>query len=157
MSAPYVSGIAILVWSQNPDLTPAEVKQRIVSTSEPIPALVSKTANSGRANAYDALLNRIAAPQSPIVLSAAFTKKVVTLDGFGFLSGSSVIEANGATLSPVNYDDSFALANGTLTRLTAKIGKAPLKLAFPKGQQVMVTVFNPTTGERSAQFVTVRF
>jgi subtilisin family serine protease len=157
MSTPYVTGIAVLLWSHEPSLTPAEVKQRIVSTSEPIPALVSKTANSGRANAYDALINRIAAPRSPIVLSTEFTKKVVTLDGFGFLSGSSVIEANGVPLSPVDYDDSFALANGTLTRLTAKIGKKPMKVAFPKGQQVMVTVFNPTTGERSAQFVTTRF
>ena len=157
MSTPYVSGIAALLWSHEPSLTPAEVKQRIVSTSEPIPALVSKTANSGRANAYDALINRIAAPRSPIVLSAEFTKKAVTLDGFGFLSGSSVIEANGVPISPVNYDDSFALANGTLTRLSAKIGKKPMKVAFPKGEQVRVTVFNPTTGERSGQFVTTRF
>ena len=157
MSTPYVTGIAVLLWSHEPSLTPADVKQRIVSTSEPIPALVSKTANSGRANAYDALINRIAAPRSPIVLSAEFSKKAVTLDGFGFLSGSSVIEANGVPISPIDYDDSFALSNGTLTRLTAKIGKKPMKLAFPKGQQVMVTVFNPTTGERSAQFVTTRF
>lgn len=157
MSAPYVSGIAVLLWSHEPPLTPAQVKQRIVSTSEPIPALVSKTANSGRANAFNALTNRIAPPRSPIVLTATFTKKVVTLDGFGFLNGSAVIEVNGVALPTVDYDGSFALANGTLTRLTAKIGKKPMKATFPSGQFVSVTVFNPTTGERSAQFVTVRF
>ncbi|HSO76068.1 MAG TPA: S8 family peptidase [Blastocatellia bacterium] len=157
MSAPYVSGIAVLLWSHEPSLAPAQVKQRIVSTSEPIPALVSKAANSGRANAFSALTNRIAPPRSPIVLTASFTKKAVTLDGLGFLNGSAVIEVNGAALPTVAYDSSYALANGTLTRLTAKIGKKPMKAAFPSGLFVSVTVFNPTTGERSAQFVTVRF
>ncbi|MFY9610128.1 MAG: S8 family peptidase [Blastocatellia bacterium] len=157
MSAPYVSGIAVLLWSHQPSLTAALVKQRIVSTSEPIPALVSKVANSGRANAFGALTNRIAPPRAPIVLTASFTKKAVTLDGFGFLNGSAVIEVNGVALPSVTYDGSYALANGTLTRLTAKIGKKPMKATFPSGQFVSVTVFNPTTGERSAQFVTVRF
>lgn len=157
MAAPYVSGIAALLWSHEPSLTPAEVKQRIVSTSEPIPALVSKAANSGRANAFGALTDRIAPPRAPIVLAASFTKKAVTLDGFGFLNGSSVIEVNGVALPSITYDDSYALANGTLTRLTSKIGKKPMKATFPSGQFVSVTVFNPTTGERSAQFFTVRF
>jgi subtilisin family serine protease len=157
MSAPYVSGIAVLLWSHEPSLTPAQVKQRIVSTSEPIPALVSKAANSGRANAFNALTNRIAPPRSPIVLSASFTKKAVTLDGLGFLNGSAVIEVNGVALPTVAYDSSYALANGTLTRLSAKIGKKPMKTTFPSGLFVSVTVFNPTTGERSGQFLTVRF
>lgn len=157
MSTPYVTGLAVLLWSHEPSLTPDQVKQRIVSTSEPIPALASKVANSGRANAYDALINRIAPPQSPRVLRAAFTKKIVTLDGLGFLSGTTVIEVNGAALSTVDYDNSFALSNGTLTRLSCNLGKKPMKATFPKGVPVSVTVFNPTTGERSAQFVTTRF
>lgn len=115
------------------------------------------TANSGRANAYDALTNRIAPPQSPIVLRADFTKKVVKLDGFGFVSGSTVIEVNGLTLPSVDYDASYALSNGTLTRISSKLGKKPMKKTFPKGKFVFVTVFNPVTGERSAQFATARF
>ena len=91
------------------------------------------------------------------MLTARFTKKVVTLDGLGFLNGSAVIEVNGVALPTVSYDGSYALANGTLTRLTAKIGKKPMKTIFPSGLFVSVTVFNPTSGERSAQFMTVRF
>jgi hypothetical protein len=147
----------VLLWSHEPSLTPAEVKQRIVSTSEPTPALVSKVFKSGRANAYDALTNRIAPPRSPVVLLASFTKKVVTLDGFGFASGSTVIEVNGVALPTVDYDDSYALANGTITRLSSKLGKKPMKKTFPKGEFVVVSVFNPATGERSAQFRTGRF
>ena len=74
MSAPYVSGIAVLLWSHERSLTPAQVKHRIVSTSEPTPALASKAANSGRANAFNALTNQIAPPRSPMVLRASFTR-----------------------------------------------------------------------------------
>jgi len=42
MSTPYVSGIALLLWSHEPSLTPAQVKKRIIDTSEPLPSLVSK-------------------------------------------------------------------------------------------------------------------
>ena len=157
MSTPYVSGIAVLLWSHEPTLTPPEVKQRIIDTSEPLPSLVSILARSGRASAYGALINRIAPPQAPEVLGVSLTKKVVTIDGFGFVNGSSIIEVDGTPLSTVSYDDSFALANGTLTRLTAEIGKKPLKRAFPQGVPASVRVFNPATGERSLQFVKTRF
>lgn len=157
MAAPYVSGIAVLLWSHEPGLTPAQVKQRIIDTSEPLPSLVSRTVRSGRASAYAALINQFSPKQSPVVLGVLFTKRVVTVNGFGFENGSAVIEANGAQLSTVSYDNSFALANTTLTQLTADIGKKPLKKTFPLGVPVSVQVFNPTTGERSPQFTVTRF
>ncbi len=157
MSTPYVSGIAVLVWSQEPSLTPAEVKQRIVDTSEPLPSLVSLVARSGRASAYDALTNRIAPPKTPEVLGVQFTKRMVTINGFGFVDGSAIIEVDGTPLPTVSYDNSFALANGTLTQLTADLGKKPLKRTFPAGVAVSVRIFNPTTGEWSPRFTTARF
>ncbi len=157
MSTPYVSGIAVLLWSQDPSLTPAQVKQRIVDTSEPLPSLVSILARSGRASAYDALINRIPPPQVPEVLDVQFSKRVVTIDGFGFANGSAIIEVDGVPLPTVDYDSSFSLANGTLTQLTANLGKKPLRRTFPSGQQVSVQVFNPTTGERSPRFTVTRF
>lgn len=157
MSTPYVSGIAVLLWAHEPNLTPAEVKQRIIDTSEPIPSLVSMVARSGRASAYNALTNTIPARQAPEVINVQFTKRTVTVNGFGFISGSSVIEVDGVQLPAVNYDDSFALANGTLTQLTADLGKKPLKRTFPLGVAVSVKVFNPSTGESSDRFTTARF
>jgi len=157
MSTPYVSGIAVLLWSHEPSLTPAQVKQRIVDTSEPLPSLVSLVARSGRASAFDALTNRIAPPQTPAVLGVKFAKRAVTINGFGFVDGSAIIEVDGTPLPTVSYDNSFALANGTLTQLTVDLGKKPLKRIFPAGVQVSVDVFNPTTGERSPRFTTARF
>ena len=86
-----------------------------------------------------------------------FTKTTLTIDGFGFVNGSAVMEVDGAAAGDVQYDRSFALGNGSLTRLTVEMGKKPMKKKFPAGQQVGVTVFNPTTGERSARFLTARF
>lgn len=157
MAAPYVSGIAVLLWSRESSLTPAEVKQRIIDTSEPLPSLVSSVARSGRANAYHALLNTITPVQTPQVLAVHFTNKVVTIDGFGFLDGSAVIEVDGTQLPTVDYDGSFALKNGSLTRLSATLGKKPMKRTFPAGVQVAINVFNPTTGQRSPRFNTTRF
>jgi subtilisin family serine protease len=157
MSTPYVSGIAVLLWSNEPSLTPAQVKQRIIDTSQPLPWLVSMLARSGRASAYEALINRIPPVQPPEVLGVHFSKKVVTIDGFGFANGSSIIEVDGQSLPTVDYDSSFSLANGTLTQLRANLGKKPLKRTFPLGVQVSVSVFNPLTGERSSQFLKTRF
>ncbi len=150
MSTPHVSGIAVLLWSREPSLTPAQVKQRIVDTSDPLPSLVSLVARSGRANAYSALINRIVPAQSPVVFAPAqLTKKWVTLNGFGFINGSAIVEVNGTPLPAPEYDSSFVLANGTLTQLSIFLGKKPLKRTFPAGVAVSVDVFNPTTGERS--------
>jgi subtilisin family serine protease len=156
MSTPYVSGIAVLVWSQNPDFTPAEVKQRIVDTSEPLDDLVSRVARSGRASAYDALVNRIAPPRSPQVLKVTFSKKWLTIDGFGFANGASVVEVDGAGLPTPDYDSAYSLANGTLTQLNVYLGKKPMRRTFPSATPVQITVFNPSTGER-ASFTAVRF
>ena len=158
MATPYVSGIAVLLWAQDSSLTPAQVKQRIIDTSEPLNSLASQVARSGRASAYAALTNTIAPPQSPVIEGRpSFTKHSVTLDGFGFVNGSSVIEVNGTPLDGITYDGSFALANGTLTRLVAELGKKPLKRAFPIGAQVTVDVMNTATGQRSPQVTTARY
>lgn len=158
MSTPYVSGIAVLLWSMDPSLTPAQVKQRIIDTSEPLPSLVSLVARSGRASAFAALTNTIAPPQTPVVLGRAqFAKRSVTIDGFGFVDGSAIIEVNGSPIDGVTYDSSFALSNGTLTRLVAEMGKKPLRRTFPSGVPVNVDVFNPTTGQRSPQVSVTRF
>lgn len=157
MSTPYVSGIAVLLWSREPQLTPAQVKQRIIDTSEPTSSVVSLVARSGRASAFNALTNRIPSAQHPEVIDVHFTKKTVTIDGFGFINGSSVVEVGGQPLPAADFDSSFALANGTLTQLTLNLGKKPLKKTFPAGVAVSIKVFNPTTGDRSPVFTTARF
>jgi subtilisin family serine protease len=157
MASPHVAGVVALLLSTEPQLSPAEVKQRIIATAEPTDALVSKIAASGRVNAYNALTNHVAAASRPRIVRVDFTKTAVTIDGFGFVNGSAVIEVEGNAIDGAAYDSSFAVGNGTLTRLSDMLGKKPMKKKFPLGQPVNVTVFNPTTGERSASFQATRF
>jgi len=157
-SAPLVSGIAALLLSREPGLSPVDVKERIVRTADPVASLASKTLSSGRANAYNALTNTIPhAPTKPVVGAVSTTKKVLTVDGIGFVRGQAIIEVDGTALDVnVKFDNAFNLADGSGTRLTAKVGKAGIKSAFPEFQPVAITVFDPVTGERSEPFFYAR-
>ena len=149
MAAPHVTGIAALLWSTDASLTPAQVKQRIISTAQPITALASKIVSSGRASAINALTNTI--PQN-VPLSIRFVqanKKVVTIDGLSFVKGSTVIEVNGVGLMGTKFDEAYKLANGAYTRIKVKLGKPGMKSTFPIGVAVTVSILNTATGERS--------
>nr|AIA13876.1 Subtilase family [uncultured bacterium] len=157
MASPHVAGICALMLSNKPSLTPKQVRDIIVSTAEPTNALASKVVASGRANAYNALTETLAAKGKPVITHASVSKKKVTIDGIGFLNGSSIIEVNGVAISDIKFDDSYNLGNGTISRLRSEPGKKTIKKMFPTGQFVNLTVFNPSTGERSPQFATGRF
>jgi subtilisin family serine protease len=157
MASPHVAGIVALMLSNNPSLTAEEVKKILISTAEPTTELASKVVSSGRVNAYNALTGIPPAKGSPVIARANIKKKKITIDGIGFLSGSSIIEVNGVAISDIQYDDSYKIGNETISRLTSEPGKKTIKKRFPKGQLVDVTIFNPTTGERSPKFVTGLF
>jgi subtilisin family serine protease len=157
MASPHVAGVAALLLSKEPSLTPGEVKQRIIATAEPVPALVSKAVSSGRVNAFDALTSRITPAARPSIVNVVIGKKTLMIDGFGFLSNSSILEVNGTPLPGVSYDNSYSLANGTITRLSFDLGKKGIKKTFPKGENVSFAVINSTTGERSAVISKARF
>nr|AIA11893.1 Subtilase family [uncultured bacterium] len=157
MSSPHVAGIAALMLSNKPSLTAKQVKEIIIATAEPTPALASKIKASGRASAYNALTGIPPAKGKPTILRVNINKKKVTIEGMGFLNGSSVIEVNGVPMSDMDYDTSYNLGNGTTSHLISAAGKKNIKKLFPVGQFVNITVFNPTTGERSPQFNTARF
>jgi subtilisin family serine protease len=157
MASPHVTGVVALLLSYTPELTPDKVKERIISTAEPTDALVSKINASGRVNAFNALTNNVVAAARPRIVRVSFAKTSLTIDGFGFINGSAAIEIEGNAVDGTAYDSSYAVGNGTLSRLTVVLGKKPLKKKFPIGQRVNLTIFNPTTGERSARFTAARF
>ncbi|HJQ69656.1 MAG TPA: S8 family peptidase [Blastocatellia bacterium] len=150
MSAPHVTGIAALLWSVEPALTPAQVKQRIVSTAQPVTSLASRVVSSGRASAFNALTNAIPQGTPPSIRFLTTDKKSVTIDGLGFPKGSTVIEVNGVALAGTKFDEAYKLANATYTRIKVKLGKPGLKTTFPAGIPVSVAVINTATGERSS-------
>jgi len=55
MAAPFVSGLAGLLWSKEATLSPDQVKTAIMETVDKIPALSGKIASGGRINAQGAL------------------------------------------------------------------------------------------------------
>ena len=156
MASPHVAGIAVLLADHEPNLTPVQIKQRILSTAQPVLALASKTASSGRADAFLALSNQLAPAPSPVISAVSTTTKALIVDGLGFHLGNSVIYVNGTLLPIPQYDQSFVIGNGTLTRLTVKLGKSRMASTFPAGTPVSIQVLNPTvdlaTGVTSPPF-----
>ncbi|MDY7015432.1 MAG: S8 family peptidase, partial [Cyanobacteriota bacterium] len=55
MASPHVAGAAALVWSQNPNLTALEVKDKLLNSVDPVDSLKGKTVSGGRLNAFKAL------------------------------------------------------------------------------------------------------
>jgi subtilisin family serine protease len=62
MATPFVSGLAALIWSKEPNLSYLDVKNRILSTVDVLPQLSGKVKTSGRINAYRALLGSTCTP-----------------------------------------------------------------------------------------------
>lgn len=65
MATPHVSGVIGLLLSQESGLSPLEVRQRVMQTSDPIASLRGKTLNGGRINAYNLVTNTIPDRQEP--------------------------------------------------------------------------------------------
>ena len=55
MASPHVAGLAALLLSQRPDLTPARLKQLLIDTVVKLPSLAGKIASGGRVDAQAAL------------------------------------------------------------------------------------------------------
>jgi subtilisin family serine protease len=155
-AAPYVTGIAALLAAREPALTAAQIKQRIIATSEPLLPLASKVTASGRVNAYNALTNQVSPRPALGLTSAQISKKFVDLDGLGFVQGAMVLEINGVPFGNTKYDGAYTLANGSFTRIFVKAPKPDIRAAFPVGVPVNVTVFNRNTGERSNVLVVTK-
>ena len=63
MASPHVAGVAALALAQNPALTTAELKSRLLSAVDPLPQLAGSVSTGGRLNACRALVGCV--PRSP--------------------------------------------------------------------------------------------
>lgn len=64
MATPHVAGVAALLWANEPNLTAAEVKERLVATVRPLASMKGKTRTGGMVDAYGALTNTQAPPDA---------------------------------------------------------------------------------------------
>jgi hypothetical protein len=149
MATPHVTGIAVLLLSHEPSLTPAQIKERILMTAEPKASLASRSVSAGLANAYNALINRIPTFPAPMIGSVTVTKKKIIVDGVGFVNGSSLILVNRVPVPAIVYDQSYTTPSGQVTRLKAKPGKQVMRSLFRDGVWGSVEVYNPMTSQWS--------
>jgi subtilisin family serine protease len=65
MATPHVAGVAGLIATLYPDATPEQIKTRLLSNVDPVPALAGKVLTGGRLNAARALEDDSTPPSSP--------------------------------------------------------------------------------------------
>ncbi|WP_409478661.1 S8 family serine peptidase [Pseudobdellovibrio sp. HCB154] len=64
MATPHVAGVAALLWANEPNLTAAQVKERLIATVRPLASMKGKTRTGGMVDAYGALTNTQAPPDA---------------------------------------------------------------------------------------------
>ncbi len=98
MSAPYVSGVAALLWSYDPSLSAAQVKAALMDSGDELETLSGKTVSGKRLNAYNALVS-VVATTTPIVTDTE--PPIITLIGSNpmHLTVGDVFTDPGATVT----------------------------------------------------------
>ncbi len=94
-SVPQVTGVAALIFSQNPAFTATQVRARILNTVDKLPSLAGKCVTGGRLNAYKALL-------PPTTLLAALDNEMLNWSTGGdahWTAGISPFSRDGADVA----------------------------------------------------------
>ncbi len=106
MASPHVAAAVALLKSVEPDLTPAEVKKRILSTADPLGPLYGKNKVCGRLNLYNMLMD-ISPPKFCMNLSPNDEYIFFAFEESGFKIETGVIRNTGK--------DPFVINSVTLT------------------------------------------
>ena len=108
MAAPHVAGVAALLLAREPELTPAEVRERLLATSSPLSSLSGKTLSGGMVNTYGALL---AAPKVEISMEVTYSPEEVEKDGPMVISArlSAPRPLLGASVSAIMDEETFVM------------------------------------------------
>jgi uncharacterized repeat protein (TIGR02543 family) len=107
MAAPHVAGAAALLLSREPNLTPSQVRQRLIDTVTPLSSLKGKILSGGMLNAHAALL---AAPKQNLSLEVTYSPEIPEREGDLLLTArlsapQPVLEASAqATLGDFQYN-----------------------------------------------------
>jgi Zn-dependent metalloprotease len=88
------------------------------------------------------------APVIPGISSVKLKNAKLTIDGSAFETGGAVVEIDGTALGSLKYPKAYR-RKGLSTRMTTKDARVG---ALARGVSVVVTVYNPVSGARSAPF-----
>jgi subtilisin family serine protease len=146
MASPHVAGAAALIWAADPTLTMAQVRTRILTTTDSIQALNPNrpTVTNGRLNVANAM------PQTPRLSVSDVT---VTEGDVGTSTATFTVTLSPASSQTVTVD--FATADGTATVADLDYLATVGTLIFAPGETtktVPVTVFGDTLTEPTETF-----
>ncbi len=171
MAAPHVTGSVGLLASISPSLTGTQIKEILLETSTTL-ALNRPTVTGGRLNlqaAVDAAIGEDGGdddddggppppppPPAPNATSAQWLNRKSTLYVYGtVLTGTSVIEINGVAVSRMVYETRDQMSDGSYERI-GFLARGKNKRLIPKGSPIVITVYEPTTLQRSAPITFIR-
>jgi subtilisin family serine protease len=136
MAAPIVSGVVALLKAQFPNDSPAQIRERLFATVDPVPSLAGKTVTGGRVNLRKAFLPYVTAAFTPSTIAGAFPLSVrftnqsigeVTSHRWDFGDGSAISTEPNPT-HVFNLDGNFTVAltvtapSGAMSTTTRQIG-----------------------------------
>ena len=133
MASPHVTGAAALIWGSHPDAGPAEIKQVLLDSTDPVAALTGRMRTGGRLNVAsafgacesgDPLLSTLPGNGFTAELGVPFEVEVSVFDCGAAISGATVtitpegssvaIDARDDGVQPdVTADDGFYTASWT--------------------------------------------
>ncbi|HKP85948.1 MAG TPA: S8 family serine peptidase [Blastocatellia bacterium] len=157
-AAAMVAGAAALIQSilierGREPLEPADLRQLLVCAGTPQTGNLSERIGP-RPNlrAALALLDGLAPEVVPEITAIKLKKSggKLVVDGSGFVDDDSIIEIDGTPVTRLKYPSDFATACGTTGRIQTKANVTDL---IPRGADVSITVFTPSTSKRSAPFI----
>ncbi len=109
MAAPFVTGAIALLKSYEPDLSPEEIKERILATSEPVSYLYGSSLTCGKLNIYNLLTDTshpkfcMNLPVGKEYLFSYGNENIVIKKGIIRNTGRGTLSINGVSLSNSQY------------------------------------------------------
>lgn len=139
MAAPYVAGLAALVWGYRPDLNLAKVKNTILTTGDSLASLAGKTVTGKRINAYEALKSLAPITLESIAIATPATKLSYTV--------GDLLDISGLVITGT-YSD-----NSTTTETITAINVSGFDSSVPATGQVLTITINGKTATYAIDIV----
>ncbi|WP_138465234.1 S8 family serine peptidase [Poseidonocella sp. HB161398] len=124
MATPHVSGIAALILASEPWLTPAELRQRLIDSSDPVAELAARTVSGGRVNAA-------AAVEGPAL--AAISGRVAEAGGAGVAGWTVFLDTDGDGQRDAGEAATLTAADGRYSFAGLAPGRYDIAVALPDG------------------------
>lgn len=138
MATPHVSGVAALVASNEPTLTMQQLKDRLINTAKPLPALSGLIHSGAMVSAYNALTNTI--PDHPLPVNLIRYGKALVTSNYDTNLGTRVLQT----------DDGYAVT--TLPFTFPYFGSSFTRLAISANGRILPLGLNesaPNTADYS--------